>query len=246
MTVLAVGAHPDDLELLCAGTLAKYVRRGDRVEMAVLARGDLGSATRSREEIAAIREGEARRAAALLGAELHWLGCDDLEIAFEPELRLRLMKLIRELRPEVILSHSGEDYMLDHQQAALLTEEASFGATVPHYRMARPRAAAGGLAAEEPAGVFPLPALYHFDTVGGLEFQPTEYVDISGTFELKRRMLACHESQVEWIADHEQTDLMEMMEVQSRFRGQQCGARYAEGFRPLLRWGRVRPARLLP
>jgi N-acetylglucosamine malate deacetylase 1 len=234
MTIVAVGAHPDDLELLCAGTLAKGAQRGDQVHMVVLARGDQGSATHRRDEIAAIRHEEAKRSAAIIGATLHWMGGDDVDIAFLPELREKLIALVRELQPDLLLAHSPEDYMLDHQHAGALADEAAFAATVPHYRTVQAGAP------------FPLPAVFLMDTINGLDCQPTEYVDISDVFEIKRQMLACHESQNAWIKAHDQTDLLEMMEAHARFRGMLCGVRQAEGFRPLLRWGRVRTSRLLP
>ncbi len=75
--ILAVGAHPDDIELQCAGTLAKFAARGDQVFMAISTNGELGSAKLSKAEIARVREREARASAGVIGAELIWLGYPD-------------------------------------------------------------------------------------------------------------------------------------------------------------------------
>lgn len=69
MNVLAIGAHPDDIELYAGGTLAKYAKCGDKVFMATATNGNIGSATHSMEEIAVIRKEEARKSASIIGAE---------------------------------------------------------------------------------------------------------------------------------------------------------------------------------
>ena len=80
----------------------------------------------------------------------------------------------------------------------------------------------------------------------GINFVPTEYVDISETYAAKREMLACHESQVNWLMEHDHIDVLDFMTVMARSRGLQCGVSHAEGFRPELGWGRPRPYRVLP
>ena len=74
MRVLAVGAHPDDLEILCSGTLAKYAKQGHHVTMAVATNGEVGSMTLPNEEIAAVRKAEAAASAAVIGADFVWMG----------------------------------------------------------------------------------------------------------------------------------------------------------------------------
>jgi LmbE family N-acetylglucosaminyl deacetylase len=74
MKLLAVGAHPDDIEFLCAGTLAKYKRLGHEVAVAIATNGEVGSSTSPKAEIATIRRTEAEVSAAVLGGEFHWLG----------------------------------------------------------------------------------------------------------------------------------------------------------------------------
>jgi LmbE family N-acetylglucosaminyl deacetylase len=233
MNILAIGAHPDDLEILCGGTLAKFAADGNQITMVTIANGDLGTVDLDRETIAGIRKKEAEAAAAVIGARYECLGISDVEIVPDLQIRWKLTALIRRARPDLILAHSPDDYMHDHRNASTLTVDASFDATIPNIKTDRPHM--GDL----------LPVMF-MDTVAGVGFEPTEYVDITEQFETKRRMLACHESQAAWIAAHDKADLISVMEVHSRFRGIQAGVRYAEGFRPYQVWGRVRPGRLLP
>ncbi len=104
MRVLAVGAHPDDLEILCGGTLARYVEEGHDVVMCHATKGDRGSFEYTSEEVSRIRAAEAARAAEIAGAEYVSLGLSDGEVnAADPEQRLVVVDLVREARPDVIL-----------------------------------------------------------------------------------------------------------------------------------------------
>src|SRR5438477_12593183 len=102
MRLLAVGAHPDDLEVLCAGTLAKCAARGDAVFMAVSTDGAGGSTTLPESEIVRIRQDEARASAAVIGARSIWLGFSERRLYDNDETRLRYIDLVRETRPDVI------------------------------------------------------------------------------------------------------------------------------------------------
>ncbi|TMK60533.1 MAG: PIG-L family deacetylase [Actinobacteria bacterium] len=106
MRILALAAHPDDLEILCAGTLVRFVAEGHDVVMCHAAKGDRGSFVHTSEEIATIREGEARRAAEIAGADYVSLGLRDTEIdASDPEQRRAVVDLVRAVRPELIITH---------------------------------------------------------------------------------------------------------------------------------------------
>jgi LmbE family N-acetylglucosaminyl deacetylase len=234
MRVLAVGAHPDDLELLCGGTLARYVKEGHEVIMCHATKGDRGSYVYSSEEIARIRDGEAGRAAAVAGAQHATLGFSDGEVlASDPEQRRAVVDLVRETRPELIITHYPADYMSDHNEISKLVFDASFHATLPLFETGKPN--------------YDLVApIYYMDTLMGIGFQPAEYVDVSGVIETKVAMLEAHASQLTWLRDHDQVDIVEQMKTATRFRGLQCGVEYAEGFVPCLAWLRPRPRRLLP
>jgi LmbE family N-acetylglucosaminyl deacetylase len=232
--VLAVGAHPDDLEILCGGTLARYVREGHEVVMCHVTTGDMGSFVHSREEISAIRLAEARRAAELCGAEHRCLGLGDGQVsAADADQKALVVDLVRDARPDVILTHAPNDYMGDHNETSKLVFECSFYATFPNLETARPRH----------DRVTPI---YHYDTIAGLGFLPTEYVDVTEVIDVKAVMLAAHETQLAWLRDHDGVDIVEEMKTAARYRGQQCGVRYAEGFRACTTWLRGTTARLLP
>lgn len=134
MKVLAIGAHPDDLEILCGGTLARYAREGAEVTMCSVANGNRGSFVHSREEIAAIRAREAAASAELLGSRYVTLGVGDTELnAADETQRLAVTELIRSVDPDVVITHYNQDYMPDHNEVSNLVEAAIFFATVPLY-----------------------------------------------------------------------------------------------------------------
>lgn len=231
--VLAVGAHPDDLEILCAGTLARCRARGDTIIMCVATNGDMGSMTKQPPELAAIREAEARESASRLQAEFIWLGYPDEFLYPDHETRMRFIEMIREARPDIILTHAPNDYHQDHRTVSDLVFVSSFIGAVPNVRTASPA---------HPR----ICPLYYFDTLAGVDFLPTEYVDITDTLETKLDMLRCHKSQLEWLGDYNNIDILEFTTAVARFRGLQCGARYAEGFRHADAWPRLTTQRLLP
>jgi LmbE family N-acetylglucosaminyl deacetylase len=234
MRVMAIGAHPDDLEILCAGTLARYAAEGHAVAMCHVARGDRGSYEHTREQIAEIRDGEARRAAELIGAEYLALGVPDGEIsASDPRQREIVTEAIRVAAPDVVLAHAANDYMTDHVEASRLALDCSFLATLPLFETESPHLAN-------------VPALAYMETVSGNDFVPTEFVDISGFIETKLDMLSKHESQLTWLADHDGVDMLDQVRTVSRYRGLQCGVEHAEGFIPCNIWLRARTSRFLP
>jgi LmbE family N-acetylglucosaminyl deacetylase len=234
MRVLAIGAHPDDLEILCGGTLARYVQEGHEVVMCNATLGNRGSFVHTSEEIAAIRLEEAQRAAAVGGAEHVTLGFTDGEVdASDRDQRIAVIDLVRTVRPDLLLTHWPDDYMSDHNEISRLVFDCSFHATLPLYETGKPH-----------HGV--VTPIYYFDTVMGLGFDPTEYVDVTTTIETKVAMLEAHESQLTWLRDHDGIDVVEQMRTATRYRGLQCGVAYAEGFRPCRTWLRAQTRRLLP
>jgi LmbE family N-acetylglucosaminyl deacetylase len=233
MRVLAIGAHPDDLEILCGGTLARCAGRGDHVTMLVMSDGSAGHAEIPADELAAIREREARAAAAVIGADFVWLGLRDEFVFNDEPTRLRLLDAIRAARPDLILTHAPGDYHPDHVATNRAVFDASFIVGLPNVQTPSP---------PHPG----VPPLLYFDTLAGHGFLPTEYVDISETFAVKCEMLRQHASQVEWLRHHDDIDIVAFMETVARFRGLQCGAAYAEGFQHADVWPRVQTERLLP
>lgn len=225
MRILAIGAHPDDIEIACSGTLAKCVKRGDTVIVCHLSSGNLGHVVIPPDELRVIRANEAKTAGKLAGIEVVYGGFDDLEIYDNNQLaRDKVVDVIRYANPDLIITHNPEDYMPDHTATSRLVFDASFTATLPNYKTNTDNPNK----VQTPAKLVPI---YYMDTLAGVEFNPTMYVDISEFIDLKIKMLNCHESQVVWMKDHDGIDFADMVKTCSRYRGYQCGAEYAEGFR---------------
>lgn len=233
MRVLAIGAHPDDLELLCGGTLARFAARGDHVVMAHACNGDKGHAEILPARLAEIRNQEAMASASVLGAESVCLGFSDGEIYVDDDSARRFADVLRITQPDLLITHDPADYHGDHNAVTRLVQMSSFMASVPHYPTSHPACPV-------------VPPVYFMDTLAGVGFVPGEYVDIGETYEMKLQAMSQHKSQLGWIKQHHETDILELIEVVARFRGLQCGARYAEGFRRMEAWGRLSPTRLLP
>lgn len=234
MNILAITAHPDDAELLCGGTLAKFASQGHSVTICHCCNGDLGHFEIPRDKLAEIRADEAKKGGAVIDATvLHLPTVSDLDIYADRETRALVADVIRQAKPDLILTHPPNDYMPDHTIVSELVFAASFCATLPQLQ-----------------GEFPfhpiVTPIYYMDTLAGIDFLPEEYVDVSEFFDTKVQMLSCHESQVTWMREHDHIDFIEFMTVHTRFRGLQAGVKYAEGFRRCATWPRQSIKRLLP
>lgn len=234
MRVLAIGCHPDDVEIACAGTLIKCVKRGDKVITCHLSTGNLGHVIIPPDELTVIRREEARKAGALAGIEVISAGFNDLDMFSDnKKSRDAVVDVIKYADPDFIITHNPDDYMPDHVAASKLVFDASFAATLPNYRSKEPN----------PAKLVPI---YYMDTLAGVNFVPDEFVDISEEIELKLKMLNCHESQIKWMRDHDGIDFPDMVKTCSRYRGYQCGAGYAEGYKMCKAYLKGTTKRLLP
>lgn len=233
MRVLGVGAHPDDLEILCGGTLAKYRARGDEVVMCHALLGEKGHMVIPPEELARIRSREAKAAAEVIGAEAMEMGLSDMMSRDTEEIKLRFVDMLRAARPDVVITHHPSDYHANHKAVSAIMVDASFSASVPHLKT-------------DHAPLNKIPALYFMDTLAGMHFQPTDYVDITPFAETKKQMLSKHESQLVWLKDHDGIDVVDMMLTAAKYRGYQCSVPYAEGFIRYQVWGRNAPGSMLP
>ncbi len=226
--VLAIHAHPDDVEFQCAGTLALLKQRGCEITIATMTPGDCGSAELAAEAISQIRRDEAFQAAQLLGASYECLEFRDLSICFDNESRRRVTAFFRKVRPEIVMTAPPVDYMPDHEQTSLLVRDACFNAPIPNYDTHQ-------ISPSEP--LERIPHLYYVDPIEGTDWfgnsvQPEFLVDISSTFELKQKMLACHASQRDWLLrQHGIDEYLNSCERWSRQRGSELGVDYAEAFR---------------
>jgi LmbE family N-acetylglucosaminyl deacetylase len=226
--VLSLLAHPDDAEFLCAGTLCRLVReRGWQAHIATMTPGDCGSAQLPPEDISRIRRREGAEAAAQIGAAYHCLEERDLRIFYSEPALERVTRLLREVRPKILLTHSPADYMLDHEVTSTLARAAAFAAPIPNFLCDR------GL----PPVLDHIPYLYYCDPIEGKdalghEVPPGFAVDISSVIETKAAMLAAHASQRDWLLKHHGMDqyLLSMRNWGAQ-RGRKYGVAHAEGFR---------------
>lgn len=234
MNVLAIGCHPDDIEISCAGTLAKCVKRGDRVITCHVCNGDMGHVVIQPEELGKMRTVEAEKAGALAGIEVISLDIGDLlPNGCDLGQRDKVVEVIRYANPDFIITHSPTDYMPDHLAVQKLVFDAAFAASCPHYNPGKYKA----------SKVTPI---YYMDNLAGTRFEPTMYVDITEEIDLKLQMLECHESQLKWMRDHDHIDFADFVRTCSKFRGYQSNCTYAEGFTEELVYPKMIAKRLLP
>lgn len=200
--ILAVGAHPDDVEIMCSGALLALRRLGCEIHVASMTSGDCGSIELSTEEISEIRRREARNACEVLGADYHCGGFKDLCIFNDDQSNRRASALLREINPQIVITHSPRDYMSDHEMTSLLVRNACFYASIPNYQTKEFTTAAHTAA---------IPYLYYAQPVEntdvfGRQITPQFYVDISEFMPRKTEMLSCHESQRSWLREHHKMD----------------------------------------
>jgi len=226
--VLAIHAHPDDVEILAGGTVALLARLGHRITIATFTAGDCGSHDLAPAEIAEVRKGEAARSAARIGAAYVCLGMGDLAIFNDDPSRRRVVEVLRETRPQLVLTSAPSDYLCDHEAASALVRDACFAAPAPNYQTGTGSAA---------PPLERIPHLYWMDPVGGEDregntVEPEFVVNVADAFALKQAMLSEHASQREWLRHHHGTDdYLETMERWTRERGLLAGFSYGEGFR---------------
>jgi LmbE family N-acetylglucosaminyl deacetylase len=234
LNILAVGAHPDDIELQCAGTLALYARNPkNRVFLAVATNGDKGNYDVDPSQLVSIREQEFYRSCQIIGGEPIWMGFPDEYLENTLENRMKFVNMIRQVDPDIVITHGPNDYHPDHRYTYELVWDAMMLAGVHHVKTDLP--ATGRQV-----------TLYFMDNIGGVDFLPTELVDISEVIDIKKRALACHESQVRIFKDMLDVDLLDMIETTGKFRGYQAGCKYAEGFKKVEAWYRGLTNRVLP
>jgi len=224
-TVLSLGAHPDDAEFFCAGTLALLRQKGWEIHIATMTPGDCGTVQYSREEISRIRRAEATKAASILDGTYHCLECDDIFILYDRPSLLKAIDLLRKVKPAIVFTTSPSDYMVDHEMASKIAQTACF--------------ACGVVNVETPGAepFEPIPHLYYMDPAEekdkfGTEIKAGTIVDISGVMETKEKMLCCHESQRHWLMTHHGMDeYVNIMKESGEKRGREIKSRFAEGFR---------------
>lgn len=175
MKILAIGAHPDDLEIGIFGTLAKHSALGDEIVLCDLTQGEMGSNGTVYE-----RYLEAEAAAKLIDARRVCLKLPDRGIRVEQEQILKVVSLIRKERPDYILYPYYEDYHPDHEATSHLVKEAIHSSGLKHYNT-------DGLQSHRPSKS----AQYFINDIKAYNL----LIDISDYMDLKVQALRCHKSQ---------------------------------------------------
>jgi len=220
LDVLAVGTHPDDLEIACGGTLLLLGNRGHRVGAVDLTRGELG--TRGSAELRAEETAAAGRILKLYVREN--LGIPDGHIENNVDNRLRVIRVLRRYRPRLVLAPYWEERHPDHVHASRLVTEAAFQSGLSRIETGQ-------------ESFRPYRVLFYVSRVG---FRPSFVVDISETFERKMEALRCyrsqfHDDQTASRSGERQTLIstpyaQEVFETIFRYYGAMVGARYGEPF----------------
>jgi LmbE family N-acetylglucosaminyl deacetylase len=225
--VLAAAAHPDDIEFMMAGTLLLLRAAGATLHFWNLSSGDCGSTIGPRDEVIATRRTEAQASAVLAGAVLHPPQFEDFRIFYDESSLRRVAAVVRAIRPNIILTHSPEDYMEDHQNTARLVATAAFSRASPNFPT-DPR---------QPAYSDPV-ALYHAMPHGLRDalrrpVVPDIFVNITPVLARKHALLACHRSQQAWLdATQGMSAYLDSMAAMTREVGVQSGCyEHAEGWR---------------
>lgn len=232
-TVLAVFAHPDDIEFCAAGTLLLLGRQGWNTHYLNLSSGDLGSFDYTQIETQAIRRLEAKHAAQILGAAYHDSICNDMGVAYTVEHVRKVTSLIRKIQPDIILTHSPSDYMEDHQNASRIAVSAAFTRGIPNFET-NPKQKAYGKDV----------TLYHAMPHGLRDplrqrVRAGLYVDTESVHSLKREALAAHVSQKSWLDGTQGMDsyLVAMDQISEEVGKLSGKYQYAEGWRRHLHLG---------
>jgi LmbE family N-acetylglucosaminyl deacetylase len=192
-SVIAIGAHPDDIEFYMAGTMLLLKNAGYETHYLTIANGSCGSNEYDAWTLRAIRNTESRAAAKILGASFHPSLVDDMEIIYDLALLRRLAAIIRDVRPSVVLTHPPQDYMEDHTNTSRLAVSAAFSRGMPNFKTLPPK----------PAADYEV-TIYH-TMPHGLRDQlrarvtPGAFVNTTSVHKIKREALAAHKSQQQWL-----------------------------------------------
>ena len=225
-TAFAIACHPDDIEFMMVGTLIKLKEAGYEIHYMNIANGSLGTNQYDYETIVKMRRLEAIEACKTIDAHFHESLCDDLEVFYCQDMLEKLVPIVREVAPEIILTHGPYDYMEDHINSGRLAVSAAFCRGMTNFKCNPPHQAIDDKV-----------RIYH-SMPHSLTDQlkkpviPEIIVDVTSTIETKKEMLACHRSQKEWLDSSQGLDsyLIDMTERSEHFGKMTSDFKYAEGW----------------
>lgn len=237
MNIVSVMAHQDD-ELMCLGTMIKYKQAGHRLTFICLTDGSAGMVHQPEMafiEAAKIRHIEMTALTNKLEAEYICLNRPDEFLYDTPELRMELIEALRHVNADLIFTHNITDYNVDHMTTNTLVRQCAMQLSMPMLKTKTPP-------------IISPPGVYMVEPSGGFEFEPSHWIDITDVIDEKLTLAECHKSQDNaFIAafglGH---GIGDWVRETNRKRGDQCGVKYAEAFKPMLSRGLVKPSSLLP
>ena len=225
--VLALVAHPDDIEFMSMGAMLLLQQRGWDVHYMTIANGSCGTAVDDEETIVRKRIKECQEACDLVGAVWHAPVCNDLEIFHSWDIISKVLSVIRKVRPKIIFTQSLDDYMEDHINSCRVAVTAAF--------------ARGMLNAKCDPYREPIQdevTIYHSTPHGLMDplrrkIEPEVFVNVESVMQQKWDMLACHKSQKEWLDESQGMDsYLKVMQDFCAELGERSGKfKFAEGFR---------------
>ena len=226
-SVIAIAAHPDDIEFLMAGTLMRLGQAGYQLHYMNVANGSVGTTKLAVETIVQIRREEAMSAAAQLGATFHDSLCDDISIFYDRPTLARVASVIRQVQPDIVLTHSLSDYMEDHTNTCRLAVTAAFSRGMPNFAVEPPCDPV-----LKPVTIYHAQPYSHYDSLRQL-VHPEFFVDVTELIAAKTSLLELHHSQKQWLDESQGLD---SYLATQRDLDRQCGEmsgrfEYAEGWR---------------
>ncbi len=189
LRLLMIGAHPDDCEIQTGGIAVKFRALGHAVKFVSLTNGDTGHYELSGAKLARIRRQEMADACAIAGIEYEVFDIHSNQLEADIPTRERVIRLIREYKPDMIFTHRLNDYHPDHRRTAMLVQDSSYAIRVPN------------VCPFTPCLRYSPVILYMYDDFKKpYPFEPSVIVDIDDVMDTKIKMVACHRSQVfEWL-----------------------------------------------
>ena len=232
-TVFALGAHPDDVEFFMAGTMILLAEAGYALHIMNLANGCCGTTQYDVETIQQLRREEAKEAAESIGAVYHDSLTNDLEIFYDRATLAKVASIMREVAPEILLTHPPVDYLEDHTNACRLAVTAAFCRGMPNFPVDPPWPHV-----DTPVTIYHCQPNGNRDPLGQI-VRPEMFVDIGDVIERKTDMLSRHQTQKAWLDESQGMDsYLHTMRSYHREVGQMSERyEYAEGWRKHLHLG---------